>query len=240
MAALGTSAPRCFLAICHVSCHRSFQTPLRKASIGFTCLRSHRIPVPLRRASTTSLLALSTIPEPIGQPARRKSGYCMKASRLRNYPRCSRTFFPALFGSVKRLARRMRGSGPRCSEHIETAFRKAWEGGSVTPLVFRSLKQRGPDALRREENPAYAPHRRDGFPQRTWTQSAPFITAQTSLSLDQVAVAGLHLSNRKKEPHRSGASNTRGFRRQYFSKIGWAVRNLSNCQGADLCPCAPH
>jgi hypothetical protein len=91
---------RCLLAVSHVSCHRSLQTPLRKASIEFTFLRSHRIPVPLRRASTTSLLALSTIPEPIGQPAWRKVGYCIRDSRLRKYPRCSRTSSRFFFGQT--------------------------------------------------------------------------------------------------------------------------------------------
>src|SRR5512135_2941602 len=68
------AARRCWHAVCQVSCHRSLHTPLHKVSMGLTLVRSHRMPLPLSRASTTSLFALSTMPEPIGQPARRNSG----------------------------------------------------------------------------------------------------------------------------------------------------------------------
>src|SRR5262249_37943703 len=51
-----------------------------RASVGYRC---QCMPAPLRRASTTSLLALSTMPEPRGQPSRRNCGYCIKGSRLR-------------------------------------------------------------------------------------------------------------------------------------------------------------
>jgi hypothetical protein len=55
-----------------VSCQLSWHTPLHNARIGFTFVRSRRIPVPVRRACTTSVFARSTIPEPIGQKAASK------------------------------------------------------------------------------------------------------------------------------------------------------------------------
>src|SRR5581483_12493827 len=88
---------RCWLAVCQVSCHRSFHTPLRKASMGFTFVRSHRMPEPLRRASTTSLLALSTIPEPIGQPARRKKWRAHQGQPFAQIAQMLANLFPAAF-----------------------------------------------------------------------------------------------------------------------------------------------
>jgi hypothetical protein len=65
---------RCSCPVCQVSSQRSLQTPLRKASMELTLVGSQCIPAPLRRASTTSLFALSTEPDPIGQPCWRKRG----------------------------------------------------------------------------------------------------------------------------------------------------------------------
>lgn len=59
----------CFILCCQVSLQRSLHTALRKMSRGLTFSRFQCIPAPLSRASTTSLLAFSTSPEPMGQPA---------------------------------------------------------------------------------------------------------------------------------------------------------------------------
>lgn len=48
---------------------RSLQALRRKASRGLTCAGAQCRPAPLSRACITTLLPLSTIPEPIGQPA---------------------------------------------------------------------------------------------------------------------------------------------------------------------------
>ena len=61
-------------AIGQACAHRSLQTILRKANIGLTCERAQCIPAPFNLASTTSLLALSTAPLPMGQPCSRKVG----------------------------------------------------------------------------------------------------------------------------------------------------------------------
>ena len=50
------------------SAHRSEQATVRNATSGFTCERAQCIPLPFSRASTTSLLALSTLPLPMGNP----------------------------------------------------------------------------------------------------------------------------------------------------------------------------
>jgi hypothetical protein len=80
------ASQRCWHTMFQVSCQRSLQTPLQKVSIGFTCVRSHRIPLPFKRASTTRVLARSTIPEPMGQPARRKVGDCMRGDVCAHAP----------------------------------------------------------------------------------------------------------------------------------------------------------
>src|SRR6187549_1187939 len=48
------------------SSQRSAQTMVRRASIGSTWAAAQCMPLPLRRAWTTTLLALSTMPLPIG------------------------------------------------------------------------------------------------------------------------------------------------------------------------------
>src|SRR5215210_7294973 len=48
------------------SSQRSAQTTVRSASIGSTLAGAQCIPLPLSRSSTTTLLALSTMPLPIG------------------------------------------------------------------------------------------------------------------------------------------------------------------------------
>src|SRR5262249_55864895 len=62
---------------CQASAQRSLQTAFRNVSSGLTLARLQCMPAPFRRASTTTLLALSTIPLPIGQPAACKVGYCI-------------------------------------------------------------------------------------------------------------------------------------------------------------------
>ena len=57
------------------SSHRSLQAMFRKATMGSTFRRSQCIPAPFSLASTTSLLALSTIPLPMGYPAATNSAY---------------------------------------------------------------------------------------------------------------------------------------------------------------------
>src|SRR5215207_9888012 len=52
----------------HASAHRSEQTAPRNATIGVTLPAAQRRPAPFSRASTTSLLALSTMPLPMGKP----------------------------------------------------------------------------------------------------------------------------------------------------------------------------
>lgn len=59
----------CLILPCQVSSQPSLHTALRSSNMGLTFFRSQCIPAPLSRASTTSLLALSTMPDPIGQPA---------------------------------------------------------------------------------------------------------------------------------------------------------------------------
>ncbi len=54
------------------SSQRSLQTRLRNASMGLTWARAQCMPLPLSRASTTSLLPLSTAPSPIGQDLSRR------------------------------------------------------------------------------------------------------------------------------------------------------------------------
>ena len=56
---------------CHASSQRSLQTAVRKASMGFTWVGPQRMPAPLSRACITTLLPLSTMPEPMGHPAAR-------------------------------------------------------------------------------------------------------------------------------------------------------------------------
>lgn len=73
---------RVVLVAAQVSSQRSLQTALRSASRGLTLARSQCMPAPLRRASTTSLFALSTTPLPMGHPFAWKVGYCSWASRL--------------------------------------------------------------------------------------------------------------------------------------------------------------
>ena len=75
------------MAVCFHACsQRSLQAALRQTSRGLTVGRAQGMaqgmPAPLRRASTTSVLALSTLPLPLGQPAAVKVGYCMSATRL--------------------------------------------------------------------------------------------------------------------------------------------------------------
>jgi hypothetical protein len=79
-------------ALCvHACSQRSLQAALRKTSSGLTLGRAHCMPAPLSRASTTSLLALSTLPLPRGQPAAAKAGYCRRATRLSKYVSASLT-----------------------------------------------------------------------------------------------------------------------------------------------------
>jgi hypothetical protein len=52
----------------HASLQRSEQAMVRNATTAFTCERAQRMPLPFSRASTTNLLALSTLPLPIGKP----------------------------------------------------------------------------------------------------------------------------------------------------------------------------
>ena len=54
------------------SSHRPEQSAPRSASSGLTLGSAHRRPAPFSRASTTTLLALSTMPLPIGKPWARK------------------------------------------------------------------------------------------------------------------------------------------------------------------------
>jgi hypothetical protein len=68
-------------AFLHVCDQRSLQTASRSASKGLTFLRSQCIPGPFSRAWTTSLLALSTMPEPIGQPCARRIVACILYSK---------------------------------------------------------------------------------------------------------------------------------------------------------------
>src|SRR5439155_63519 len=54
---------RCCCSICaHAAAQRSLQTAARMATSGLTLARAQCMPLPLSRASTTSLLALSTMP----------------------------------------------------------------------------------------------------------------------------------------------------------------------------------
>ena len=63
---------RCtWLTCCHASSQRSLHTAVRKASIGLTWVGPQRMPAPLSRACITTLLPLSTMPEPMGHPAAR-------------------------------------------------------------------------------------------------------------------------------------------------------------------------
>ena len=82
----GTAGRRAWLRACRsaphraqmraqLSVHRSLHAAARKATIGFTLARAQCIPLPLSRASTTSLFALSTIPLPMGYPAARNCAY---------------------------------------------------------------------------------------------------------------------------------------------------------------------
>ena len=52
--------PSSWLIWGHTSPHRSLQTTVLRATMGFTCSLAQCIPEPLSRASTSSLLALST------------------------------------------------------------------------------------------------------------------------------------------------------------------------------------
>jgi hypothetical protein len=52
-----------------VSDQRLAQATVRSAIIGSTSARAQRMPLLLRRASTTTLFALSVLPLPIGYPA---------------------------------------------------------------------------------------------------------------------------------------------------------------------------
>src|SRR3989442_8737597 len=65
------------LLVCHLSCQHSLHTALRKTSIGLTLGRAQCMPAPFKGASTTTLLALSTMPDPIGQPC----AYAPRVSR---------------------------------------------------------------------------------------------------------------------------------------------------------------
>jgi hypothetical protein len=141
--------------VCQVSCHRSFHTLARKARIGWTVLRSHGIPVPVRRASTTTGVACSTIPEPRGQPARGTVGDCIRERRVRTFPTCSRTSSCVVSCSVTRS----NGSGPRWARRVR------WD--ATPPGAWRGVQQHG-------DHPESACHPHDS------SQSAPSITAQTS------------------------------------------------------------
>ena len=55
--------------------HRPLQTSVRRANMGSTFFLAQCIPEPLSRASTTSLLALSTAPLPMGYPCAWNSAY---------------------------------------------------------------------------------------------------------------------------------------------------------------------
>src|SRR4051794_4817674 len=60
----------------HVASQRPEHTAPRNATNGLTLASAQRRPAPLRRASTTVLLALSTMPLPMGKPWARKRAYC--------------------------------------------------------------------------------------------------------------------------------------------------------------------
>src|SRR5918992_430207 len=60
------SARRRALIWGQASSQRSAQTTVRRASIGSTLAGAQCIPLPFRRSWTTTLLALSTMPLPIG------------------------------------------------------------------------------------------------------------------------------------------------------------------------------
>ncbi|MDQ2786227.1 MAG: AbrB/MazE/SpoVT family DNA-binding domain-containing protein [Chloroflexota bacterium] len=63
------SCCHCARIATHPSAQRCEQTSARNATIRLTFLRAQCIPLPFKRASTTSLFALSTTPLPIGYPA---------------------------------------------------------------------------------------------------------------------------------------------------------------------------
>lgn len=67
----------CFIRPCQVCVQRSVMTALRKTSMGFTFSRFQCMPAPVSRTSTTNVVALSTMPEPLGHPAAWKAGDCM-------------------------------------------------------------------------------------------------------------------------------------------------------------------
>ena len=70
------------------SSHRSLQTTVRRANIGSTFCLAQCIPGPLSRASTTSLLALSTAPLPMGYSWAWNSAYLICPSVSSGIP-CS-------------------------------------------------------------------------------------------------------------------------------------------------------
>jgi transposase len=59
-------ARHCAVVWGHACAQRSLLATVRSATSGLTCGRAHRMPAPLRRAWSTSVLALSTLPLPRG------------------------------------------------------------------------------------------------------------------------------------------------------------------------------
>jgi hypothetical protein len=50
----------------HTSAQRPLHATVRSATSGLTCARAQCMPLPFSRTSTTTLLALSVLPLPIG------------------------------------------------------------------------------------------------------------------------------------------------------------------------------
>jgi hypothetical protein len=63
---LSVLARQCAVIWGHAAAQRSLHATVRSAPSGLTWVRAQRIPAPFRRAWTTSLLALSTLPRPRG------------------------------------------------------------------------------------------------------------------------------------------------------------------------------
>ena len=84
---IGACSRNLWLISGQTSCHRPLQTTVRRATMGFTCSLAQCIPKPLSRASTTSLLALSTAPLPMGRPLARNSAYLICPLGFSRYSR---------------------------------------------------------------------------------------------------------------------------------------------------------
>jgi hypothetical protein len=224
---------RGFRAVCHVSCHRSWQTPLRTAPMGCTCVRSHRIPVSVRRASTTSVVARSSISEPRGQEAASNGGVLHHGTTRAYLSEMVSTVFSFPVRVARTIGQRRERAWPTMGEHRHTAVEQRRRPRH--PVRVQSLTQRG--TVRCGVRTIHKTHGICAMDLRTGWHPLGSIPHRTPLcGLDHLASAGLDVRQIRTVGSVAHARNRGQVPDVDRLHVGRRSRNVPDRQGADVCP----